>query len=529
MGTGKLTQSEEQGLGLVGEHDYAIIDMKKVGDQQLVLVKNPWSNGTVWKGQMRYNDLLDENMKDLQNLQINEKSKSQSRKPLSPGTFWMGLSDVFQSFESMYLNWNPGLFSHRENVHFIWDISGSSNSEYSFASNPQFKVHSTATGIAWLLLSRHFASNQRAHVGDKEEESPVRKSDEDQGFVSLYAFSNNGERVYLTEGAVASGPYVDSPNTLLRIELPANKPYTVVVSEQALSRSRIAFTLSALSLTPLKLCEAREKYRHTSSQQGVWTATTSGGNAGSSIYHVNPQYSIKLLEPSDLSLLLETSSHDLSVHVKLVWANGTRIQSISTRDIVGDSGAYRKGCAYAEIPSVQAGIYTIVCSTFEQGQTGMFNLRIGSMIACEIQRVPIAAAGRFVSELQTAIFAPGYDRLLAPLTIGHITRLFLHGQSRGDSSAPSTIVTSPLRIAIELGQGPTKQILAVSGNDEFVDTSHAGVRTTDVDIQPGMCAGLWIALERLGCSGLLYNESVEMMVFSDGPVSVGSWVAEDQA
>src|SRR5437667_2925559 len=59
LGTGRLTCREEAELGLAGEHDYAVLDMKAVGDHYLLLVKNPWSEGTVWKGTTYESNFLD--------------------------------------------------------------------------------------------------------------------------------------------------------------------------------------------------------------------------------------------------------------------------------------------------------------------------------------------------------------------------------------------------------------------------------------------------------------------------------------
>src|SRR5437763_10896997 len=50
LGTGKLTRKLEQSQGLVGEHAYAVLDLKQADDRRLLLVKNPWSEGLVWKG-----------------------------------------------------------------------------------------------------------------------------------------------------------------------------------------------------------------------------------------------------------------------------------------------------------------------------------------------------------------------------------------------------------------------------------------------------------------------------------------------
>ena len=50
IGTGRLSLLEEEGLGLAGEHDYAILDLYQSDEQRLFLIKNPWTNGTVWTG-----------------------------------------------------------------------------------------------------------------------------------------------------------------------------------------------------------------------------------------------------------------------------------------------------------------------------------------------------------------------------------------------------------------------------------------------------------------------------------------------
>jgi calpain-7 len=236
LGTGKLTSNEEEGLGLAGEHDYAVIDMKELDGQQLFLVKNPWSKGTVWKGHIyHHGNTTVENTKGLHDLSLTgiPMTSKVGTEPLAPGTFWMGLNDIFQSFESMYLNWNPGLFSHREDIHFRWNLADSSSPEGSFVSNPQYEVRSRVGGTVWVLLSRHFTS--RIDKVDKDLNLSVNGSTvEIGGFVSLYAFDSNGQRVFSSDESVAHGPYVDSPNTLLKLELPARRAHIIVVSGQDL-------------------------------------------------------------------------------------------------------------------------------------------------------------------------------------------------------------------------------------------------------------------------------------------------------
>ncbi|KAA6416166.1 MAG: Cysteine ase [Lasallia pustulata] len=519
MGTGKLARIEEEGLGLAGEHDYAVIDMKEIGDRRLFLVKNPWLDGTTWKGRLVGDDRHEarESATGLGAASGSEDTPSNSN-PMTPGTFWMDLSSVFQSFESIYLNWNPVLFSFRQDIHFTWDLSISTSPEGCFRQNPQYAVKSSNGGTAWILLSKHFQDKSLKMV-DKSAESSKPEAFE-PGFISLYAFDNGGKLVYLSDGALVCGPYVDSPNTLLRTELPPGSAYTIVVSQQALAHSSHNFTLSVLSLKPVDLTPASEKYGHCTTYDGAWTFSTSGGNASCSTYQTNPQFSIKLSKGSDIALLLETTAEGLAVHIKLVWANGKRATGVTARDIVGDSGEYRRGCALAELRDIDAGTYTIICSTFEPGQLGKFKLHVSTTAACLVKPLPLEEAGRLVTRPPLATFSPGVDRLLAPLTTHRITRLRM--LATHCSTQPGARL--PLKLALEYGQGPNKQILTVSCNDEF-SGDHAGVRTQDVDVLPRMCeaGGIWIVLERMGGSGLMSVEGVLIELLSEFPVEVGSW------
>ena len=53
-----------------------------------------------------------------------------------------------------------------------------------------------------------------------------------------------------------------------------------------------------------------------------------------------------------------------------------------------DSGSYRHGFAVTETKEIPAGVYTLVVSTYSQGQIGVYNLKIASSLAPTIQPVP---------------------------------------------------------------------------------------------------------------------------------------------
>lgn len=529
VGTGGLTQSEEMGIGLVSNHDYAIIDLQEVEDRRLLLVKNPWAGGTTWKGPLWHNGEV-ETVLDAQ------AARMSTHERLEAGTFWMDLNDIFLNFESMYLNWNPDLFSFREDVHFNWVMPTPRIPCGSFKSNPQFEVRSEKGGIIWLLLSRHFQDVEplsccqpEALPEDLLENLPTERGT-GPGFICLYLFDNDGENVFLSDGACCRGVYVDSPNTLIKFDLLPAKGYTIVISEQSLSGPKHTFTLSALSSYPLSLTKARDRYSHWVRVQSGWTTASSGGNAGSATYHLNPQFSVHIPALSNISLLLENSNEDTPVHVKLLWGDGKFLSAIRSRDIVGDSGEYRKGFAVADIRRVQPGIYTVICSTFERGQLGAFSLSVGSTSDCTVKQNPKPDAGLLSLVVPTAYFTPGSNRLLAPLVVQRITKVSLEIPWRSKpSKSTSELRGSLMKISIEYGQGPDKQILMVSGEDEFLD-SRDGIRTKEVDINPSMSSrpGLWVVLERLEHFGLPAKEEVVVEIHSDAPLEVGAWRPKDE-
>jgi calpain-7 len=514
VGTGRLTPREEKELGLVGEHDYAILDMKEIGPQHLMLVKNPWCDGLIWKG----SDPIEGSSgrvwtQDLRGALPNQPVKA-------PGTFWMSFEDVAQHFESLYLNWNPGLFRNRQDHHFSWMIP-EIKSPGSFAHNPQYSLRSTSKGTVWILLCRHFVTGEQEIVKAK----PNRSSDASGtlGFISLYVFEGDGHRVYLSDDALHRGAFVDSPQTLMRLELSQSTSYTVVIAQHGLPLPKYSFTLSFFSRSPLSVGPALDSLSHCSIHTGSWTARTAGGNASAPSYPTNPQFSISVPETINILLILETDRQELAVHVKMVWASGERVTSLTAKDIVGESGDYRRGCALVSLSNVAAGRYTIVCSTFEAGQLGNFTLRIGSMVPCEVKPVLAETAGRLSLRLPLLLFDNGIDRMLAPLTTTRITRLRVVARCGASGTAIQSSRSRPsLKLSLERSQGPNKTVLNVSGNGEFSDAP-MGIRTADLDLSPGMSipGGFWIVVERLG--GRQGFDEVDVEVLSDNPVNVGLW------
>ncbi|KAI5863196.1 cysteine proteinase [Durotheca rogersii] len=548
LGTGRLSPDEEETLGLAGEHDYAVLDMAETQGNRKMLVKNPWCDGLVWKG-VGSSEAASQATADGHPVK------------LKPGSFWISFDDVTQNFESLYLNWNPSLFTERQDHHFTWKppqaiIAGS------FVHNPQYSMEAAADGSTWILLSRHFQDGELEIMRNHQVTTSLAAVSSKLGFMSVYVFADGGgKRVQLSDRPVYRGDFVDSPQMLAPFEAKKGVRYTVVVAAQELPLPQYSFTLSFFSRAALAVAPAQPPFRHYAEVRGSWTRRTAGGNAAAPTYVQNPQFGVTLPQAGPLSLLLSTARDDLPVHVDLVWAAGRRVVAVGNRDLVVTSGDYRRGCALAESASVDAGAYTVVCSTFEPGCLADFVLRVGSDCPVTIAPVLADAAGRLRTHLP--ILAPGgAGKVRAVVSAARLTRASVvvtrSGDGGGNSSNNSAQQQQPLnhpgsgsstprprptvRVSLEYGTGPDKAVLASTDDDgnyyhqydvdgrgaaapgagrtgtlaraaaaaadvgsaagpgEFRVVGPAGLRTPEFDIDPRARGGrpLWLVVEQLG-------------------------------
>lgn len=540
LGTGRMSRREEQELGLIGEHDYAVLRLKEEDGERMLQVKNPWSEGTVFKGVSALDS--DEEDEDEENKEEDDddddgeedddwnakhdepvfgtKHLQESLPPIaeqagstSPGVFWISLDNVFRHFASIYLNWNTALFTHRYDLHFSWDLS-TKKSEGCIGSNPQFSLTnpSPQPALVWLLLERHISS-----TASGENTNSLDKA----GYISLYVFENSGRRVYRPEGALHRGPYVDSPQTLLRLDaVPPKTTYTIAISSQDLQKTPHTFTLSAFSLTPLRIHDAEDPYTYHRTLQSQWLPETAGGNAQSPTYSSNPQFRLSISSACDIMLLLEARD-SLSVHVKLVWGRGKRIALVTTRDIIAESGEYRRGCAIAETTCLQKGDYTVIVSTFEPGQIGDFTLSVETTAADAVFE-PIASesAGK-LRKMVEGIWESGTNTVAYPLEVERLTVVSVKARTAWANSRAQPM----LRVSVEKKIGRRRQIVKTSSPEgEFSDVPQ-GVRTGEMDLD-----GDWeylIILERMGDGGGDGASRYELEILSDGIVQLGDSILED--
>jgi len=589
LGTGRLSADEEEVLGLAGEHDYAVMDLKTddEGHVRQMLLKNPWCDGLVWRGGGGGGGHGGTSGAawSLQSVASSLPSavgggggggtasdeSSNKLKDLT-GLFWISFDDVRQHFESLYLNWNPALFTHRQDHHFSWTLPSQAMA-LSLAHNPQYSLRATSDGSVWILLSRHFQDDELAlarsrtssptgHRHHDHEEEDDDKSSSSLGYMSLLVFEADGKRVQLSDRprSIHRGPFVDSSQTLLRFEAARAASYTVAVAQSQLPLPSYAFTLSFFSRGVLAVTPAAEALAHQHEVEGAWTRRTAGGNAGVASFLHNPQYALELARPTALSLLLCADRDDVAVRVDLVsHTGGGRVVTLRARDIAVSSGEYRRGTALAEVSparpaaglvEVPAGTYTIVVSTFEPCQLAGFALRVATAhpLASPLQPVPSDAAGMRRTQLHPVALArpdPPASRFRLPVRVDRLSRTLLvartgplssspaaepseynphAGSSFSSSSSSSAAATAAVRVTLELGSGPRRVVLASTSEDgEFRDAA-LGLRTPTIRIHPD--SDLWVALEIDLVGPMVPGQFVKVDVLSEHPVrALAPWEA----
>ncbi|KAF9731412.1 PALB protein [Paraphaeosphaeria minitans] len=543
LGTGKMSARQERELGLEGQHSYVVLDLKETENDRFLLVKNPWVEGRGWLGprpspeELYASSTITDSSKD--GLATYHRDTIPTKDRPNPTTFWIGLEQVISHFDGLYLNWNPGLFRYRQDIHFEWAVDGSSEEENRcIVAHPQFLFHSEDESPVWFLLSRHF----RTTFGDSKEESDafndgsIRPStltdtsdDIPKGYMSIFVCPGNGNRLYIKDTCLERSDYVTTPQCLLRWDADAKSTYTVVLDQDELPASAYTFSLFAFSNSKIELEPAIPRYPLQKIVTGEWTKQTAGGGTGSSQYFQNPQYALEVKQRGPLAILLTSTNRKNALHVKLTLGHGKRIYRLNSRDVLADSGDHRARCVFAEAKDLEPGMYTIVCSLFEAGQTGDYSLRVDSTCEIALKQIPRDGAGLMLNRLAPVCFRPEVNEVVAPMVVRRlaaytiVVRFLKATTPRSAGALPTT--RSPLRFSVEYGRGPGRQFLITSEHGRYSDA--VILRTEAVNVDPELYPGanLSLVMDRLSGPGGPVEEWYDVEVYTDMPnaCEIGVW------
>nr|CAB3227605.1 calpain-7-like [Phallusia mammillata] len=367
ISTGPLSELEADRAGLVPTHAYAVLDMRKVQDLRLLLVKNPWSH-LRWKGNFSAQD--EKHWTPQLRKELNYDNKFAQE--FDNGVFWIDLKSAIEFFDTMYVSWNPDLFKRTTCCHAAWMAKdGPTKDTISLGNNPQYRleVRSKAATSVWILLTRH--------ITEKEDFAQNKE------FITLLVYKNDGKKVYHT---YSPPPYIDgvrinSPHYLTRIQCEEGGPhrYTLVVSQYE-KHKNIRYTLRLYSPTEFKFSKIEDPYKMTKRIQGAWTKTTAGGCANNKSTHgTNPLYQINIdgMGKEKCQLLIELRAprdYSIGFDVICVETNAEKPFSQTT------SGSFRSGYSTLEL-TVPHGIYNVIPCTFSPQQLGTYFLDVKSSVA----------------------------------------------------------------------------------------------------------------------------------------------------
>ncbi|VDK38637.1 unnamed protein product [Taenia asiatica] len=366
VATGVLTPEAERLSGLVPTHAYALLDMRRVNDTKLLLLKNPWSR-TRWKG--NFSDLDTKHW--TPEIQRELDYDLSSARYADNGVFWIDYKSLLHFFDVFYINWNPELFPYTTCVHSEWSASeGPKKDLYSFANNPQYQLEVRAKSQApvWVLLTRHITNkNDFAHNNE---------------FIGLVVYKDiQSRKVYHPNDPVPlkDSVRINSPHSLIQlVQEPGTVTYTLVVSQYE-KNVTIQYTLRAYSTAPMRFNPIIDPYTVTKTTDGEWKGDTAAGCQNYTNFEKNPTY----------SLVWPNNEADNQV---LVEARGPRDFAIGfTLDVVSltnssplnpvrsfSTGNYRRGYTMLELAGLSGGRYKITLATFEPHQEGPFILSVKS-------------------------------------------------------------------------------------------------------------------------------------------------------
>ncbi|KAH9481424.1 Calpain-like protease palB/RIM13 [Psilocybe cubensis] len=350
LGTGPSTYTQWRDVSFLPSHSYAVTNAYEAEEGRMFTVLDSW---------VRDNDSVEEPSRALQ----------------------IPWSDVLNIFDGIYLSWDPMIWKKTLTYHGMWKRNTDDDDE-SRQAYIEFSNSGTQDEEVWILLTRHVVNTHQT-----SEFIALRVEVEDQN-KELNVSEN--QRLLLTK---------------TRTRVPKSQRSGVLfISASCDGDAReVGFTLTAYSNPgmDIKWLYNRKTPPFAEKVDGSFTSKTCGGNYTYSTFMANPQYRLTVYparNPADNSkaktILTLQTKRDIPVHIAVVWSQGRRVADLTSKDLVGTSGAYNYGQANLSL-NITAGEYTIVASAFEPHYTGPFSLKVYSSFPIDLKPIPQEGAGMY--------------------------------------------------------------------------------------------------------------------------------------
>ena len=366
---------EEERVGLVSTHAYAVLQVREVLGQKLLQLKNPWAK-LQWKGAYSSADQRWADARLRKALNYDPDTARQH----DNGVFWIDYASLLKYFQGVYLNWNPQLFAHSTSHHGQWPkrvkIAGEVRDDTTnLGHSPQYAMSVTVGGTkpaaVWILLSRH----------------TVRKDQGRDDYLTVHVFKERGGyRVYYLEQCWRQGVYSNRPHCLVQFDLPpgAHK-LTFALAQYKPVAHQVDYTLKVYSMAPFTLRRLPFTMRETKRLNAAWRGVSAGGCANYDSVVDNPRILLTLEQPADLQIELSGPERfplglDLTPFAEGAAGGGSSGGGGGSAKPVATSGTYRQGFCLLEARATPPGRYILTPATFEPRQEGDFSVLIGSSV-----------------------------------------------------------------------------------------------------------------------------------------------------
>ncbi|OSX61790.1 hypothetical protein POSPLADRAFT_1144115 [Postia placenta MAD-698-R-SB12] len=387
VGTGEKVEILSPTLpSLIPIHCYAVVDVREDDGFRHITMLDSWVRTT--------DNLVD---------QAGDKAvSSELELTCVSGSFTMSWDDVCNTFDGVYLNWDPGIFHRQIQFHSIWKSSSRKTEEgprHSSFFHLQLRVNGeqSARGgqAVWVLLARH-----------------VKETGRKSEFTSLFVSSEGASgRAPIDAAALAlKGEYSNSIHHLVRTQVMPSDGILHLVAAYDGEFSEVGFTISAYANCDITWIEDPPKALYVKEIEGTFNAKTAGGNHHYPTFMDNPQYHLRIHDPTPNATsanvkaptsLIVQGPRDVPMNASLVWSQGERVTELGHNEVAASSGPYSYGYAHC-YRELTAGDYTLVVSAFEPRHLGEFQLHVESPLRFELTPIPQEGAGMFSKVIRDA-------------------------------------------------------------------------------------------------------------------------------
>eukprot|EP01129_Flabellula_baltica_P016956 TRINITY_DN9254_c0_g1_i1.p1 TRINITY_DN9254_c0_g1~~TRINITY_DN9254_c0_g1_i1.p1 ORF type:complete len:998 (+),score=248.60 TRINITY_DN9254_c0_g1_i1:24-2996(+) len=367
---------EDNGLGILANHAYGVLEFIEVQGKRLVKCRNPWGKYE-WKG--RWSDGAKEwTPSIIQELDVVF---------ADDGTFYMSFEDWKQIFNRLYVlriyiddigeKWEKYFFKSE----WTEQNAGGCMNFPTFSTNPQYLIRSEKDTQVFASILQPCHRYRRATTVKYE---PVGIAIAEKKIDDLFRQEAVNATSFLSN-------YPTSRENCMDFELEGGKPY-LLIPHTYHNNVCMEYYLSVFSQYPITF-EELTATKSVPSIDSAFTEKTAGGCTNHSTWVDNPQYTIKVNTPGTVVVTLTQnieSRTDLT-HIGLyAWKTGSSKKNLIARNnLVGQSPITNAPSVEVTLANCEPGKYTVMPCTFNPGLLISYTLKVegGDSILKEAQEI----------------------------------------------------------------------------------------------------------------------------------------------